>query len=285
MEPKVSVLIITRNRAQQLRRCLESLTAQSMPPFEVVVVDNGSSDATADVAAGGGEPRVRYTFAANPSIPKARNLALGQARGDVALFLDDDCVADPRWIEEAARAAVQHPQAVAIQGTVRGRADTIVGVALAAISDAYFDSFFFSGDGKRSLRYLWTSNLLIRLAGVSEPIRFDERIGRSSDRELGARLVRRGLSLEYYPPMTVTHDYDGRSFGAVLARFFRNARVADSSTSPRALFSGVRRSVTEDYPGGSLRTACVLATTLAFFGASAAGRMFWGVAAVLRGRG
>jgi glycosyltransferase involved in cell wall biosynthesis len=285
MEPKVSVLIVTRNRADRLRGCLASLAAQSRLPYEVVVVDNGSSDGTAEVAAGReGRLPVRYVFEPRPSIPRARNVALRHAAGDVALFLDDDSVADPCWVEEAGRAATLYPAAALIQGTVRGKARTVVGAALGALSDAYFDRFCFTDDEPRRLRYVAAGNLLVRLSGIDEPIRFDERIARSSDRELGARLLRQGLSLEFHPPMTVTHDYDGRSLGSVLARFFRNARVADSSASPGALLAGVREKVAEDYPGSRLRSACVLATTVACLGASATGKTYWAAAAALRGR-
>jgi glycosyltransferase involved in cell wall biosynthesis len=262
------------------------LAAQSQPPHEVVVVDNGSSDWTAEVACGGDVALpVRYVFEPDPSIPRARNLALRHAGGDIALFLDDDSVADRRWVEEAKRAALLYPAAAMIQGTIHGKANTIVGVALAAVSDAYFDSFFFTNDEPRRLRYVAAGNLLVRLTGIGEPIRFDELIPRSSDRELGARLLRQGLSLEFHEPMAVTHDYDGRTFHSVLARFFHNARVADPTISARDLLAGVRRTVTQNYPAGRMRSACVLATVATYLGASAAGRVYWGAVGALRGRG
>jgi glycosyltransferase involved in cell wall biosynthesis len=101
-----SVVIATKDRAYFLERALESLTEQSgAPSFEVVVVDNGSSDATAEVAhayAPGSGP-VRYLYAPEPNRGKARNRGVEIACGRYLLFCDDDVQLPSSWI--AAHAA------------------------------------------------------------------------------------------------------------------------------------------------------------------------------------
>lgn len=99
----VTVAVCTRNRAASLGRCLDSLAALEWPgiDLEVLVVDNGSSDATAAVAASwiGRLSNARYVVEARPGVSRARNLAFERAEGDVVAFLDDDARATPGWVK------------------------------------------------------------------------------------------------------------------------------------------------------------------------------------------
>ncbi|MGB8907590.1 MAG: glycosyltransferase [Candidatus Cybelea sp.] len=101
-----SVVIATKDRARYLERALATLQMQrDAPPFEVIVVDNGSSDATGSVAerfALGATP-VRYLAAPEPNRGKARNRGVEIASGRYLLFCDDDVALPERWI--AAHAA------------------------------------------------------------------------------------------------------------------------------------------------------------------------------------
>ncbi len=99
-------MIATKDRIRYLERALDSLRRQTgAPSFEVVVVDNGSVDATKDSV---GEyarhfPAVRYVAVPQPNRGKARNRGVGAARGRYLLFCDDDVLLPERWI--AAHAA------------------------------------------------------------------------------------------------------------------------------------------------------------------------------------
>ena len=102
----ISVIVCTRNRAESLRRTLDSLHAMAMPPtlaWEVVVVDNGSGDHTRSVteetARATGMP-VRYLLETEPGLSRARNAGARAARGEVVAFTDDDCRVDARWLAQ-----------------------------------------------------------------------------------------------------------------------------------------------------------------------------------------
>jgi glycosyltransferase involved in cell wall biosynthesis len=99
----LSVIIPTRNRARLLRSALQSLLKQTLPAdeFEVLVVDNGSSDDTREVVDGLlGQPcEVRYLFDPTPGLHVGRHLGLKEARGDVLVYADDDIEATPTWLE------------------------------------------------------------------------------------------------------------------------------------------------------------------------------------------
>ncbi len=95
----VSVVIATKDRAEYLARTLASLTGQiGAPSFEVVVVDNGSTDETKSVAEGDGSFPVRYVFEPQPNRGKARNRGVDAARGEYVLFCDDDVALPAAWI-------------------------------------------------------------------------------------------------------------------------------------------------------------------------------------------
>jgi glycosyltransferase involved in cell wall biosynthesis len=97
--PLVSVVIAVRDGAATLPACLAALASQDYPNVEVIVVDDGSRDGTADLARAA-EVRLIQTPGTGASI--ARNLGIEAARGAVVAFTDGDCVADPRWVRSLA---------------------------------------------------------------------------------------------------------------------------------------------------------------------------------------
>jgi glycosyltransferase involved in cell wall biosynthesis len=104
----VSVLIPTYNRAYCLCRAIDSALAQTYPHLEVLVVDDGSTDATPELvrSAYGSDPRVRYLPKPNGGVSSARNHALREARGDFVAFLDSDDVWKP-WKLQAQIACLE----------------------------------------------------------------------------------------------------------------------------------------------------------------------------------
>ena len=87
--PLISVIIPTYNCAHYLGEAIGSVLSQAYPAIEVLVVDDGSADATAQVAADFGG-RIRYFRQANGGIGAARNSGLAHARGDFIAYLDAD---------------------------------------------------------------------------------------------------------------------------------------------------------------------------------------------------
>lgn len=85
---EISVIIPTHNRVGLLPRALRSVLAQSQPPMEVVVVDDGSTDGTQKLAAD--FPTVRFLRQENRGVAAARNRGIREARGDWLAFLDSD---------------------------------------------------------------------------------------------------------------------------------------------------------------------------------------------------
>jgi len=97
--PLVSVVVAARDSAVTLPSCLAALAAQDYPAVEVIVVDDGSTDATATIARDAG---VRVIQTPPVGASAARNLGIDVARGAIVAFTDGDCVADPRWVRSLA---------------------------------------------------------------------------------------------------------------------------------------------------------------------------------------
>ena len=93
--PKVSVVVASYNAASTLGACLDSLSQQTYPSFEVIVVDDGSTDSTSSVAHQCG---ARVLRAEHQGLSAARNLGIAQATGTLVAFIDADAEADRDWL-------------------------------------------------------------------------------------------------------------------------------------------------------------------------------------------
>lgn len=91
--PLVSVIIPTCNYGKFIAATLDSVRAQSYHPLETIVVDDGSTDHTADVVRA--YPEVRYFYQSNQGVSVARNRAIAEAQGEFIAFLDADDVWQP----------------------------------------------------------------------------------------------------------------------------------------------------------------------------------------------
>jgi hypothetical protein len=119
-DPSISVVIPTRDRAELLSQSLASLAAQTLPTseFEVIVVDDGSSDHTEQVCRQWGEKLpLRRERLERSGIGTAKNVGAVAARAPIVFFFDDDDVADPNLLAEHVRAHAEHPdENVAVLG-------------------------------------------------------------------------------------------------------------------------------------------------------------------------
>jgi glycosyltransferase involved in cell wall biosynthesis len=94
--PRVSVLVCTYNGSKTLDGCLRSLQRVRYPNYEVVLVNDGSTDSVPQIAARW--PYVRYHAQPNRGLSVARNTALELADGEIVAYTDDDCFVDEDWL-------------------------------------------------------------------------------------------------------------------------------------------------------------------------------------------
>ena len=103
----VALIVCTRNRADSLRRALERLCSLVFDqPWELVIVDNASSDGTSQVVAGVRPParcKMLYVHEKTPGLSHARNRGIKESRAPIVVFTDDDCYAEASYLQEWTR--------------------------------------------------------------------------------------------------------------------------------------------------------------------------------------
>ena len=189
-DPDVTVVVATRNRAALLPYCLASLVEQETSSrFEVVVVDNGSEDGTADVIRGWAS--ATRGFAVCSSLPSAsagrRTRASEEARGELVLFTDDDVILDSAWIEAYVSffARRRHEPRTLVGGPVLPLPHDLSAWPTWLDEAARVDlPGIFHGSEERALGrfdYIWGANMAARGELFAELGGFDEGLGRSDD--------------------------------------------------------------------------------------------------------
>jgi GT2 family glycosyltransferase len=99
--PRISVVVCSYNGARTIRDCCEGLLRLEYPNFEVIVVNDGSSDATPEIVS---EYGFRLISTENRGLSNARNTGWQEARGEIVAYIDDDAYPDPHWLTYIAAA-------------------------------------------------------------------------------------------------------------------------------------------------------------------------------------
>jgi glycosyltransferase involved in cell wall biosynthesis len=119
--PKISILVCTRNRADQLAGTIASLQAiKSSIPWEAVILNNRSTDRTEEVikAACQQDSRLRYGYEAQPGLGAARDSGWRQTRGEIIALSDDDCYFTADFIDNIWAAFAEHPEVGVVGGRI-----------------------------------------------------------------------------------------------------------------------------------------------------------------------
>lgn len=93
--PRISVIVCTYNGSKTIRDCMEGLSCLDYPAYEVIVVDDGSTDESAAIAR---EYGFRVISTKNCGLSSARNTGMKAATGEIIAYLDDDAYPDPDWL-------------------------------------------------------------------------------------------------------------------------------------------------------------------------------------------
>lgn len=118
--PRLSIVLPTYNRVASLRRAIDALLRQDAAPrlYEVIVVDNCSTDDTADWLGSISDPRIRAVFEPRQGLAFARNAGIAAARGDILAFTDDDVEVAPDWVRTILSTLDARPDVDGIGGRV-----------------------------------------------------------------------------------------------------------------------------------------------------------------------
>lgn len=111
--PFISVVICTYNGSRTLDECLSRVTRLTYPSYEVIVVNDGSTDSSAEIAR---RHSVKLITTDNGGLSRARNVGAAEACGDVVAYLDDDAYPDEHWLHFLALAYQEHPEWMGVGG-------------------------------------------------------------------------------------------------------------------------------------------------------------------------
>ena len=225
MRPEIAVVIPTRNRAERLDHCLGSFVGQSIGDqrMEILVIDDGSKDATAEVIGRwSGSLPLRGLRQAPSGASAARNLGLFASSAPLALFFDDDEEATADLLERHLEAHATFPgDHQAILGyTTWSPALRITAFMhyVVEVGCSLYSYPHLRPGTPLEYHHFWTGRISVKRSFLINKGVFSPRVARLEDVELGFRLRRHGLEIQYWPA--------ARNFNPVPVRFREFCRRA-----------------------------------------------------------
>ena len=202
--PRVSVVMPVRNRPVMVATAIESIQAQTMGSWELIVVDDGSTDDTPEVVAAlaAADPRIRLFRRANGGVCVARNAGLAEARGHYISFLDSDNTWRPRFLE-------------VMTSAMHGLGSRAAHAAVEIIreSGSTFRGFAGGRDHLLVVNHIPLIALVVERDLLTEVGNFDESLRRWVDHDLLLRIAEHA-DLDYVPMLGAevdeTSDHDDR---------------------------------------------------------------------------
>ena len=208
MPPSVSVVIPAYNQAQYLRQAIDSVLGQTYRDFEIIVVDDGSTDETAAIAKSYGE-QVIYVYQENLGLAGARNTGIRHAQSKHICLLDADDEWLPQYLEKMTRLAAEDPGAAVYYCCAQGIDPH--GDELPQIFGCRGDQTGDLLDALLRVNFIIPSTVMLNYEVIPAGERFDVRFRRKQDRELWIRLLRQGHHFRELPETLVRYRIHGES--------------------------------------------------------------------------
>lgn len=199
----VSVIIPTFNGSARIANCIEALLPQlAGRDAEIVVVNDGSTDNTAEVVAR--YPAVRLLTQTNAGPAAARNRGAREAKGSIILFTDDDCVPMPDWLSSMV-AAFDDPDVVGAKGVYRTRQQSLIA---RFVQIEYEDRYRWMA-GFPTIDFVDTYSAGFRRQKFLEMDGYDISfpVACAEDVELSYRMSARGWKMKFAPSAVVYHTH------------------------------------------------------------------------------
>lgn len=231
--PTLTVIIPTYNRAEILSRCLENLSKQTTQDFEVIIVDDGSTDNTHETAQK--FPQFKYIHQENQGQGNARNNALGSATGEIILFIGDDILLEKTALQEHILTHKKHPQSnAAVLGLVLWHPEINVTPFMEWLTNGkaggtQFAYDLLEGRDEADYNFFYTSNISLK-KNLLDKHQFDPDFKSYGweDIELGYRLTKQeNLKLHYNPEAVGYHHHeiDEKSLAKRMRSIGKSAKI------------------------------------------------------------
>ena len=202
--PKFSVIIPVYNGEGTIAECLEALAAQDVPrrEFEVIVVDDGSTDGTAAIVK---QFDVRYVHQENKGPATARNVGVKNARGEIVVFTDADCVPEPGWLREMVNPLVRDSDVAGVKGAYRTRQTELT----ARFAQAEFEERFKRLARRRTIDFVDSYSAAFRKKVFEQVGGFNPRYPKANneDVELSFKVAQKNHKMVFSPDAIVYHTH------------------------------------------------------------------------------
>jgi GT2 family glycosyltransferase len=197
--PLISVVVCSYNGARTIRECCDGLTRLSYPNFEVIVINDGSTDATGKIA---GEYGFRVVSTHNQGLSNARNLGCQAAAGEIVAYIDDDAYPDPHWLTYLA-AAFMNTEHAGIGGpNVPPSGNGLIADCVAHAPGGPVHVLL----SDREAEHIPGCNMAFRKSALEEIDGFDPQFRSAGDDvDICWRLQKKGYTLGFSPSAMVWH--------------------------------------------------------------------------------
>lgn len=199
---EVSVVVPVYNGAATILRTVECLLNQALPPIEIIIVDDGSTDDTAEVLKPF-EHRITYRFKKNGGPASARNLGVQLASGEFVAFTDSDCLPDRDWLRRLV-AGFDSDEIAGVGGSVKSVDESLIG--------EYVDMLRLLEPAENQsgeIEYLITANACFRKDALLAAGLFDERFRKPGGEEpaLCRRIRELGFEFRFADKAVILHRH------------------------------------------------------------------------------
>ena len=181
-DPAISVIIPTYNRKNHLQQAIESVLSQAFTDYEIIIVDDGSSDGTASIVAEYAihHSSIRYQYQHNRGVAAARNCGISMARGKFVCFLDSDDIWKPHKLETQIAFAAQNPDFSIISSDIDSFNETGVHKRCAKQSMYSVQSGYVLQELLFN-NWIQTSTVMVRRSLLESVGGFDESVGQFAE--------------------------------------------------------------------------------------------------------
>jgi len=193
MKPIVTVVVPVYDSEKYVHECMQSLLAQNIRDFEILVIEDPPYDRTKEIIDAFEDRRIKYFR--NPKRLgryKSRNLGIQQARGKYVFFTDDDCIVSKDWIEQGLK-SFHNEDCIAVEGKTY------------YVSDKYKPTYSDHVIEQSRKGHFMTCNVAYTKRFIESTGGFDERYKHHGDRDLGLRAIKFGR-IHFNPKMLVYHQ-------------------------------------------------------------------------------
>ena len=201
--PDAAIIVPSYNRPEQLQRCLQALTRQDHPNYEVIVVDDGSATPLAQVCETFA-PLVRCIRQQNTGPAAARNRGALSTKASFIAFTDDDCIARPNWLSALQAAHAGHASRLVGGRVENGLPGDRYASASQSLCDFLYDHF---GAKSGEMPFFTSNNMALSRAGFEKLGGFDKTfpLAAAEDREFGLRWRENGGENHYAADAVIDH--------------------------------------------------------------------------------